>query len=373
MSHAEHIRSMSHRKPVPKFIPSPPPSPPSSPGAPFRQISLSSVSSNSPVQTDRPPLPEDWRDVIDRVVSRERRSTLPTINTVVDFSTHEGPSSDLDCEAEPLRQSPASTNFDSRSYTFPPPSPSESFDGDPLSRPHSPTPWTRPGGSLKRRAQAKEYRPPTPPLPRVKSRSVESECNSPTVATHTARNSPPLPAPPLSSPPLPPPPLSTVVRPSRPLPEIPVQDVPDLGACEVKQTVPLLRPEPIRPSFDQRKAALPTPPSSLSIHEYPALTYHAGREYATTLASTCTPAHSRTPSSTLYSEKWTENLSRSGHPVTVKIEPASKEASVEHVRTKVETLPPIPTNSKPRPLREALAQGLKRVGSMVVSTFLCRA
>lgn len=46
--------------------------------------------------------------MIDRVVSKERRSTLPTINTVVDFSTHEGPSTDLDGEVEPLRQSPAS-------------------------------------------------------------------------------------------------------------------------------------------------------------------------------------------------------------------------------------------------------------------------
>ena len=57
----------------------------------------------------REQLPNDWKDVIDRMVSRERRSTLPTINTVVDFSTHEGPSTDLDGEAEPLRQSPAST------------------------------------------------------------------------------------------------------------------------------------------------------------------------------------------------------------------------------------------------------------------------
>ncbi|KAF9226537.1 hypothetical protein BS17DRAFT_775797 [Gyrodon lividus] len=371
MSHSEPARSMSHRKPVPKFIPSPPPSPPSSPGAPFRQISLSSVSSNSPVQADRPPLPDDWRDVIDRVVSRERRSTLPTINTVVDFSTHEEPSSDIDGEAEPLRQSPASTEFEtSRSYTFAPPSPCESFDADPVSRPHSPTPWTRPGG--KRRVQT-EYRPPTPPLPRQKSRSTESGCDSPTVVTYTARNSPPLPAPPLPSPRLP-----TLPRPSRPLPEIPVQDVPAHESREMKQIVPPLGPDPTRPFFDQRKGALPTPPSSLSTHEYPALSYHVGRdapshyEYASILASTVTPAHTRSPS-TLYSEKWTENISRSGHAVTVKIEPPSKAASVEHARTRVETLPAIlPGNSKPRSLREALTQGLKRVGSLVVSTFLCR-
>ncbi|KIK94698.1 hypothetical protein PAXRUDRAFT_430111 [Paxillus rubicundulus Ve08.2h10] len=370
MSYSEPTRSMSHRKPVPKFIPSPPPSPPSSPGAPFRQISLSSVSSNSLVQTDRPPLPEDWRDVIDRVVSRERRSTLPTINTVVDFSTHEGPSSDLDSEAGPLRQSPASMVETSRIYTFAPPSPSESFDGGPVSRPHSPTPWARPGG--KRRTQT-EYRPPTPPLPRQKSKSGELGCDSPTVPPHTAGNSPPLPSPPLPSPPLP-----TLPHPSRPLPEIPVQEVLARETRDVKQAASLPKPEPIRPFFDQRKVALPTPPSSLSTHEQPVISHHVGRdassrrEYPSTLTSTVTPTHAYSPS-TLCSEKWTENVARSAHTVTIKIEAPNKTASAEHARTKVETLPPIlPGKSNPRLLPEALAKGLKRVASLVISIFLCR-
>ncbi|KAF8450602.1 hypothetical protein L210DRAFT_3520860 [Boletus edulis BED1] len=384
MSQVEPVRSMSHRKPVPKFIPSPPPSPPSSPGAPFRQISLSSISSPSPTSNDRPPLPDDWKDVIDRVVSRERRSTLPTINTVVDFSTHEGPSTDLDGEAEPLRQSPASTEFEmSRSYTFNPPSPSESYDGDPFSRPHSPTPWTRPAG--RRKPQA-EYRPPTPPLPRQKSRSAESisQSDSPVAITHSSRHSPPLPAPPLPSPPLPlpplpspplpPPPLPTPPRASRPLPEIPVQETPVLEVREVKLTVPLVRPEPTRP-FGPRK--LPTPPSSTN--EYSLHTGHvrapSHSDYSSTQASSCTPART-TPPSTVYSEKWPpENTSRTGYGAPIRMGPPKRETSLELARTKFEFEPSPPIisqNSKSTSLRRTLAQGLRRIGSLVVSAFLCR-
>ncbi|KAG9317393.1 hypothetical protein JVU11DRAFT_1592 [Chiua virens] len=386
MSQVEPVRSMSHRKPVPKFIPSPPPSPPSSPGAPFRQISLSTVSATStvPTQGDRPPLPDDWKDVIDRVVSRERRSTLPTIITVVDFSTHEGHSTDLDGEAEPLRQSPASTEFEtSRSYTFTPPSPSESIDGDPLSRPQSPTPWARQSG--KRKPQS-EYRPPTPPLPRQKSRSAESvsQSDSPVAVMHTSRHSPPLPAPPaltpplpvppLPSPPLPPPPLPTPPRVSRPLPEIPVPDS-VVETREVKQSVTIVKPEPTRTFFGPRK--LPTPPSSLP-NDRASLASHARvpshSEYSSTVASICTPART-TPPSTVYSEKFPENTPRTGYglPAPIRLEPPRRETSLEHVRTKVETSPPIISqNSKSRSLRRALAQGLQRIGSLVVSAFLCR-
>jgi len=49
-------------------------------------------------------LPEDWRDVIDRMVSRDRHLTLP--NAAVD---REGSSNDNDCEAEGDQQSPVST------------------------------------------------------------------------------------------------------------------------------------------------------------------------------------------------------------------------------------------------------------------------
>ncbi|KAH7887681.1 hypothetical protein F5I97DRAFT_866760 [Phlebopus sp. FC_14] len=323
---------MSHRKPVPKFIPSPPPSPPSSPGAPFLQISLSS---SSPVQMDRPPLPEDWRDVIDRVVSRERRSTLPTINTVVDLSTNDCPSSEGDHEREPLRQSPASTEFETtRSFALAPPSPSESDDGEPVSRPDSPTPWTRPGG--KRRGQT-EYRPPTPPLPRQRSRSPESGCDSPTIVTQLASNSPPLPAIPLPD-------------------EISVSEPQNLRPTGPRS---LLAPDVPRPLLGQRKVSLPSPPSSMSTHEYPVLAYHPGRD-----------AHTRPPS-TLYSEKLTENLARSAHAMSVKCEPSGRVASAEHARTKVETQPTM-LPGRHWTLRQVLTRGLKRVGALVVSAFLCR-
>jgi hypothetical protein len=151
-----------------------------------------------------------------------------------------------------------------------------------------------------------------------------------------------------------------------------VQEVPAHETRDMKQAVPLLRPEPIRPFFDQRKVALPTPPSSLSTHEQPAISHRVTSSYDSTLTSIATPAHT-CPPSTLYSEKWTENVTRSGHTVSIKIDPPSKTASVEHARTKVETLPPIlPGKSKPRLLREALSKGLKRVGLLVISTFLCR-
>lgn len=51
-------------------------------------------------------LPEDWRDVIDRVISKERLLNPPTINTVVD---QEVLSNDVEGEVEAERQSPAST------------------------------------------------------------------------------------------------------------------------------------------------------------------------------------------------------------------------------------------------------------------------
>lgn len=51
-------------------------------------------------------LPEDWRDVIDRMVSKDRHLTSP--NTAID---REGSSNDndCDCETEGEQQSPVST------------------------------------------------------------------------------------------------------------------------------------------------------------------------------------------------------------------------------------------------------------------------
>lgn len=312
---------MSRRKPVPKFIPSPPPSPPSSPGAPFRQIS-----------TDMPPLPEDWRDVIDRMVSRDRHLTLP--NAAVD---REGSSNDNDCEAEGDQQSPVSTEFGTvRSFAFAPPSPCGSFDGEPVSRPDSPTPWARPG--CKRRAQA-EYRPPTPPLPRQRSRSAESGSKPPTVVTHLARS---LPHPP-----------------------------------ERKSNVspPLPAPKPIRPFPDVRKVQLPTPPPSWSTHEHPAIAYsspgHGSPPCEKTSTSCSVGTLTQTPSpSSPYSEK---NLSRLMRAVS---EQPAQNPSVEQVRTKIELLPKsksLPT--RPGVFRQALARGLnglKRMRALVASALLCR-
>lgn len=179
---------------------------------------------------------------------------------------------------------------------------------------------------------------------------------------------------PAPSPPLPPPPLPTPPRVSRPLPEIPVQDSPATETREVKPVVPLVRPEATRPFFGPRK--LPTPPTSLSTNDYSLQTSHHTRapshsDYSSTVASSCTPAHT-TPPSTMYSEKWPENTSRTGYGVPIRMEPPTRETSLEHPRTnlKYETSPP--QNLKPRSLHRALAQGLQRIGSLVVSAFLCR-
>jgi len=54
-------------------------------------------------------LPSDWRDVIERAVSRERRttSTLPTIDTIVDPSCPDAHRDDT--ELSPERLSPSNT------------------------------------------------------------------------------------------------------------------------------------------------------------------------------------------------------------------------------------------------------------------------
>jgi hypothetical protein len=182
--------------------------------------------------------------------------------------------------------------------------------------------------------------------------------------------SPPLPPPPLPSPPLPPPPLPTPPRPSRPLPEIPVLDA---SVLEVKQMAPLVRPEAARPFFGPRK--LPTPPSSLSTTEH---SWHKGHvrapshsDYSSIQSSSYTPART-TPPPMVYSEKWPENP-HTGYGVQIKMEPPKREPSLEYGRPKFEGSPPIISqNSKYRALRRALAQGLQRIGSLVVSAFLCR-
>lgn len=325
---------MSRRKPVPKFIPSPPPSPPSSPGVHFTQISIASC---YPTQTDMPPLPEDWRDVIDRVISKERLLNPPTINTVVD---QEVLSNDVEGEVEAERQSPASTEFGTtKSSTFAPPSPCESFDGEPVSRPDSPTPWSRPGSKRKQT----EYRPPTPPLPRRRSQSAESGSESPTViVSYAARTLPPLP--------------HNERKPSVP--------------------PPLPAPKPVRPLRRVDKVHLPSPPPSLSMHGHPTAVcspshaFSSSEQTSPTLCSSGSPdTHTPSPS-TPYSEK---HVSRPVAMTGTKSEQHTRNPSVEQVRTRIEK--PRATKSlpaKPGSFHRALTRGMKRVRALVASAFLCR-
>ncbi|KAI6035175.1 hypothetical protein F5J12DRAFT_13861 [Pisolithus orientalis] len=356
MSQSDRGRhSMSRRKPVPKFIPSPPPSPPSSPGAPFGQISFAS---GSLAQTDMPPLPEDWRDVIDRMVSKERHSTLPTNNTIVDGDVLV---SDTDGQIEGERQSQASTEFGTtRSFRFAPPSPCETCDGEAVPRPDSPTPWSRPVG--KRRGQA-EYRPPTPPLPRQHSRSPTSSAESPTVATSHEVSEGKMALMSL--------PKAIDLKP-RSLPPIPTYN-----RCKPTISPPLPAPRPVRPLPDVRKVPLPTPPPSWSTHEYPISRCPSNRGFVSsekvspTLRS-ASPTQTPSPS-TPYSEK---NFSRSTQATSVKSGQHPHNPSVEQVRIKNE-VSTVSKNLPARPgtLRQALARGLnglKRWRALVASAILCR-
>ncbi|KAI6047388.1 hypothetical protein EDC04DRAFT_617106 [Pisolithus marmoratus] len=357
MSQLDHGRhSMSRRKPVPKFIPSPPPSPPSSPGTPFGQISLAS---GSLVQMDRPPLPEDWRDVIDRMVSKERHSTLPTINTVVDGDIL---ASDTDGDIEGERQSRTSTDFGTtRSFTFAPPSPCETCNGEAVPRPDSPTPWSRP--TSKHKTQA-DYRPPTPPLPRRHSRSPELSAESPTVAiSHEVRDGKMAPHSSL--------PKATDLK-ARSLPPIPTHK-----GHKPNISLPLPAPRPVRPLPDVRKVPLPTPPPSWSTHEHPISRCPSNRGFVSlekvspTLRS-ASPTQTPSPS-TPYSEK---NISRSTRATSLKSEKHPHDPSVEQMRAgnEVSTLSKgLP--ARPGALRQALARGLnglKRLRALVASVIPCR-
>ncbi|KZT20401.1 hypothetical protein NEOLEDRAFT_875399 [Neolentinus lepideus HHB14362 ss-1] len=62
-----HKKRMSWRKPVPKFLPSPPPSPP--PSSPANRLLTFAVTATS---SDVPPLPVDWRETIERVLTKDR-------------------------------------------------------------------------------------------------------------------------------------------------------------------------------------------------------------------------------------------------------------------------------------------------------------
>ncbi|KAH7920165.1 hypothetical protein BV22DRAFT_1133286 [Leucogyrophana mollusca] len=295
---------MSYRKPVPKFIPSPPPSPASSPSSTFRQLSLSLESA---VDKDVPPLPADWRDAIDRAVSGERKtsSPLPSINTVVNYPGEDALENDIILDRG--GSSPTATELEtSEGVACAPPSPSETCcDSDgPVSRPGSPMPWTHSRRATgKRRTQA-EYRPPTPPLPgpRNRSRSPESGSTSPvpTIISQLAPPEPPFLVAPHDS-----------------------QQSPTSSYTRVEQRSGASHHS--HSHSQQSSFSFSTPPASSSTHEFPNLIYQpnsaefASREYASTLASTCTPAHTRPPS-TLNFEKCHDLSIPPMHVVAIKHE-----------------------------------------------------
>ncbi|KAJ8587428.1 hypothetical protein M405DRAFT_310341 [Rhizopogon salebrosus TDB-379] len=305
-------RTSSYRKPVPKFIPSPPASPHGSPTSSARRLSFSHVSAG----LDAPPLPSDWRDVIDRAVSRDRRTTptLPAIDTVVDASCPDAHGDDA--EPSPEKLSPSNADFGtSGSMVFTPPTPTGSFrDEEPMSRPSSPTPWQYPLRSIaKLPSYQEEYRPPTPPLSnqRKRSRSTGSGCDSPTLTIISQLTGP----------------HSTLVVASRD------------SEHAVAPSVSLEKSEPPPPP-PPPKSSLPTPPASLT-HEITSVSYHAGHDktsqlhYAPAVSSTFTPDHDRRPSTlnstlnfTFNSDKWTENTGPSAQAL-VKRE-ASGNASEFH-------------------------------------------
>ncbi|KAG0709707.1 hypothetical protein DFH29DRAFT_993100 [Suillus ampliporus] len=302
-------RTSSYRKPVPKFIPSPPASPHGSPTSSTRRFSFSHGSINE----DAPPLPPDWRDVIDRAVSRDRRttSTLPAIDTVVDPSSHDAHGADIEFSAE--RLSPSTTDLGtSGTMTFTPPTPTESYHDDELvSRPSSPTPWehlTR--STVKQPSYQEEYRPPTPPLPnqRKRSRSAESGCDSPTPTIISQLRKAPHSTLPLAS-----------------------RDPEHGAAISSERSEPLPPPVPPKSSLPTPPASLLTPPASLLTHDIiSSPPYHAGHDLKSSqphYAPTYSPGHDRRPSTlnstlnfTVNSDKWPEGNAPSTHGLVQKTE-----------------------------------------------------
>ncbi|KAG2042359.1 hypothetical protein BDR03DRAFT_945133 [Suillus americanus] len=275
-------RTSSYRKPVPKFIPSPPASPHGSPTSSTRRFSFSHASINQ----DAPPLPPNWRNAIDRAVIREGRATsgLPAIDTVVGPSSHDTHGTDTEFSTE--RLSPSTPDWGtSGTMNLTPPTPTESCHGEELvSRPSSPTPWEHLMRSTARQpSYQEEYRPPTPPIPnqRKRPRSVGSGCDSPTptIISQLA-------------------PHSTLLLVSRES---------DHGAA------PLILIEKSGPPPLPPKPSLPTPPASVLTHcDVSSPSNHAGHDKSSQ-PPTYSPGHDRRPSTlnstlnfTLNSDKWTE-------------------------------------------------------------------
>ncbi|KAG2077348.1 hypothetical protein BDR04DRAFT_1088332 [Suillus decipiens] len=275
-------RTSSYRKPVPKFIPSPPASPRGSPTSSTRRFSFSHVSTNQ----DTPPLPPDWRNLIDRAVSREGRATsgLPAIDTVMGPSSHDAHGIDTDLSTE--RQSPSTPDWGtSGTMNFTPPTPTESCHDEELlvCRPSSPTPWEHIMRSTARQPNyQEEYRPPTPPIPnlRKRPRSVGSGCDSPT------------------------PTIISQLAPHSTLPLVSRESDHDaIQSISIEKSGP--PPVPPKP--------LPTPPASVVTHcDVSSPSNHAGHDKFPQ-PPTYSPGHDRRPSTlnstlnfTYNSDKWTE-------------------------------------------------------------------
>ncbi|TFK55972.1 hypothetical protein OE88DRAFT_1804757 [Heliocybe sulcata] len=169
-SDASHNRkSMSWRKPVPKFLPSPPPSPP--PPSPAHRFGALAAASAS--DSDVPPLPADWREAIERALTRDQwqrggpmvaygggmnasvgdvwtrpRSPTPDPRWEPDFTGLSAPSaSTLDFRRHLAERDRNIYYHEDRSHKALP------------RRPETPQP------SCSHKHLHRTYRPPTPPLP----------------------------------------------------------------------------------------------------------------------------------------------------------------------------------------------------------------
>jgi len=151
------MRNMSYRKPVPTYVPSPPSSP--------RQSTLP-LSTKPNLDLEVPPLPPNWREVLDQVGTLPPRSNAELCQLL---STHTGEYIEQDMTE--LASTVVSDNI--------------TLCGDqvilPGIRSTSNAPWTQ-----KRRLH-QQYRPPTPPIPsQHKSRQslLNSDSNSEVTLTH---------------------------------------------------------------------------------------------------------------------------------------------------------------------------------------------
>jgi hypothetical protein len=170
-------RDMSYRKPVPKYVPSPPPAPSILPSTPFQRLSLYSESAK---HNDLPPvcsqfcftlyilsnpsakLPAGWRDAIDRAVTNDRSPFENPFTNMDDEIGHRPLSGRTDSRAgqvsspsmvrettvtsKPnLFKHPWNQNDGSDNYSI-----SEYSEEELVTAPNSPIPWIQSPRSRKR-------------------------------------------------------------------------------------------------------------------------------------------------------------------------------------------------------------------------------